>query len=125
MNEQSSAGVTSATQPANVLEKPHPSELLKFARYDTALITAFFAFPVFRCSYGAKISATSGYQISPPWQSGLVGAALSGEVLGLACNGFLTDRFGYRKTLLAALLWLAVFIFLAFFAFSIEMLLVS
>ena len=46
-------------------------------------------------------------------------------MLGLACNGFLTDRFGYRKTLLAALLLLAVFIFLAFFAISIEMLLVS
>lgn len=93
--------------------------------YDTALITAFFAFPVFRRSYGTKIPGTSDYQISPPWQSGLLGAALSGEVLGLACNGFLTDRFGYRKTLLAALLWLAVFIFLAFFAFNIEMLLVS
>jgi hypothetical protein len=34
--------------------------------YDTALITAFFAFPVFRRSYGTKVPGTSDYQISPP-----------------------------------------------------------
>jgi MFS transporter, SP family, general alpha glucoside:H+ symporter len=93
--------------------------------YDTALITAFYAFPVFRRSYGTKLPMSNDYQISPAWQSGLLGAALSGEILGLACNGYLTDKFGYRRTLLGALVWLAVFITLAFFAFNIEMLLVS
>lgn len=93
--------------------------------YDTALITSFYAFPVFRRNYGTQVHGTNDYQISPPWQSGLLGAALCGEILGLACNGVLTDRFGYRKTLLGALAWLSVFIFFAFFAFNIEMLLVS
>jgi MFS transporter, SP family, general alpha glucoside:H+ symporter len=93
--------------------------------YDTALITSFYAFPVFRRNYGTRIPNTKDYQIPPPWQSGLLGAALCGEILGLACNGLLTDRFGYRKTLLGALLWLSVCIFFAFFAFNIEMLLVS
>ena len=93
--------------------------------YDTALITAFYAFPVFRRSYGTKLPGEDSYQISPPWQSGLLGAALCGEIFGLASNGYLADRFGYRRTLLGALAWLTVFIFLAFFAFSIEMLLVS
>lgn len=93
--------------------------------YDTALITSFYAFPVFRRNYGTKVPGTNDFQISPPWQSGLLGAALCGEILGLACNGLLTDRFGYRKTLLGALAWLSIFIFFAFFAFNIEMLLVS
>jgi hypothetical protein len=77
--------------------------------YDTALITAFYAFPVFRRSYGTKLPNTDDYQITPPWQSGLLAAALCGEILGLACNGWLTNRFGYRRTLLGALIWLAVF----------------
>ena len=93
--------------------------------YDTALVTSFYAFPVFRRNYGTKIPGTNDYQISPPWQSGLLGGALVGEILGLACNGLLTDKFGYRKTLLGALAWLSVFIFFAFFAFNIEMLLAS
>jgi hypothetical protein len=56
--------------------------------YDLTLINSFFAFPVFRRSYGepANPGAPTGqkdYQISPAWQSGLTNAAVTGEIIGL------------------------------------------
>jgi MFS transporter, SP family, general alpha glucoside:H+ symporter len=92
--------------------------------YDTTLINSFYAFPVFRKSYGTKIGANN-YQISAAWQSGLTNGALAGEILGLLFNGWLTDRFGYRKTMMGALIWICLFVCLAFFSFNIEMLLAS
>ena len=98
--------------------------------YDLTLINSFFAFPVFRHNYGTPISpnAPAGqhdYQISPAWQSGLSNAAVVAEIAGLLFNGFLTDRFGYHKTLIGALIWLSLFVFIAFFAVDIRMLLAA
>ena len=98
--------------------------------YDLTLINSFFAFPVFRYHYGeplypdAPISQRD-YQISPAWQSGLTNAAVVGEIIGLLFNGFLTDHFGYHKTMVGTLIWMALFVFLAFFAVSIKMLLAA
>jgi MFS transporter, SP family, general alpha glucoside:H+ symporter len=92
--------------------------------YDTTLIGNFFAFPVFRKSYG-HLNENHGYQISPAWQTGLPNGACVGEIIGLLLNGFLTDRFGYQKTVIGALIWLCVFVSLAFFGFNIEMLMAS
>lgn len=92
--------------------------------YDTTLINSFYAFPVFRQSYGTNIGPND-WQISASWQSGLTNGAVAGEIIGLLFNGYLTDRFGYQKTMIGALLWLCVFVLLAFFSFNIEMLLAS
>jgi SP family general alpha glucoside:H+ symporter-like MFS transporter len=92
--------------------------------YDTTLINSFYAFPIFRKSYGTKIGYHD-WQISPAWQSGLTNGAVAGEIIGLLFNGYLTDRFGYQKTMIGALIWLCMFVFLAFFSFNIEMLLAS
>ena len=98
--------------------------------YDLTLINSFFAFPVFRHNYGAPVNGDAptsqkDYQISPAWQSGLTNAAVVGEIMGLLFNGFLTDRFGYHKTMLGTLLWMCLFVFLAFFAVNIKMLLAA
>ena len=98
--------------------------------YDLTLINSFFAFPIFRRSYGVPPDQGNpqnqqNYQISPAWQSGLTNAAVSGEILGLMFNGFLTDRFGYRKTMIVTLIWISLFVFLAFFAINIQMLLAA
>jgi hypothetical protein len=98
--------------------------------YDLTLINSFYAFPVFRRSYGVPLRPNAppeqrDYQISTAWQSGLTNAAVSGEILGLMFNGFLTDRFGYHKTMVFTLVWMCLFVFLAFFAVSINMLLVA
>lgn len=98
--------------------------------YDTTLINSFYAFPVFRRSYGRPLNPDAppgqqDYQISPAWQSGLTNAAVAGEILGLMFNGFLTDRFGYHTTMVGTLVWMSLFVFLAFFAVNIRMLLAA
>ncbi|KAH8688970.1 general substrate transporter [Talaromyces proteolyticus] len=98
--------------------------------YDKALVNFFFAFPVFRQSYGHPVNPDAPldqrvYQISSAWQAALINASLVGELIGLFGNGFLTDRIGYRRTTIAALLWLCGSVFLAFFAVNIQMLLAA
>lgn len=98
--------------------------------YDTTLINSFFAFPVFRRSYGEPLYPNNpqgqrNFQISPAWQAGLGNAAVAGEIIGLIFNGYLTDRYGYHKTMIITLIWLSLFVFLAFFAVNIQMLLAA
>lgn len=90
--------------------------------FDTALINSFYAFPEFQKSYGVPTS-DGGYQIATKWQSALNNGSVAGSVIGLIANGWLTERFGYRRTLLGALAFLAGSIFLTFFAFNIQTLL--
>lgn len=90
--------------------------------YDTTLIGNFFAYPVFRKSYGQYVSG-HGYQLPPSWQTALPNGATTGEILGLCLSGFLTERYGYKKVVIGALLWLCAFVSLSFFAMNIEMLL--
>ncbi|RMD42167.1 hypothetical protein DV735_g2962, partial [Chaetothyriales sp. CBS 134920] len=98
--------------------------------FDLTLISSFFAFPVFRRAYGTPTNpdAPNGqlnYQISPSWQAGLTNGAVAGEIIGLLFNGILTDHLGYHKTMIITLIWMCLFVFLAFFAVNIRMLLVS
>lgn len=71
--------------------------------YDATLIGGSLAFPAFRRNYGSRVPG-HGFQISPAWQTALPNDAITGEIIGLCLNGFLTDRFGYKKTVIAALL---------------------
>lgn len=98
--------------------------------YDKSLVSNFFGFPEFRRTYGNPVDKNAPqnsnvYEISAAWQSGLNNAALAGEIIGLFANGIITDRIGYRHTSIAALVWLAVWIFLAFFSVNIQTLLAS
>jgi MFS transporter, SP family, general alpha glucoside:H+ symporter len=90
--------------------------------FDTALISAFYAFPEFTKSYGVP-TGDGGHQITTKWQSSLSNGSVAGAVIGLFANGVLTEYFGYRKTMIGALLALAVFISLSFFAFNLSTLL--
>lgn len=116
------------TYPKAILWSVMLSATIIMEGFDLTLINSFFAFPVFRRHYGTFHDFGDGrksYQISPAWQSGLTNAAVSGEILGLMLNGYLTDRFGYHKTMIFTLIWMSLFVFLAFFAVNIEMLLAA
>lgn len=94
--------------------------------FDLTLVSSFQAFPIFRRTYGEPADPDGrNHQISPAWQTGLQNGALVGEILGLLLNGWMTDRFGYQRTMVISLFWMCLFVFLAFFAFNIEMLLAS
>lgn len=89
--------------------------------YDTALLGSFYGYPVFQERFGVRLGDGS-YQVTAPWQSGLQNGAQVGEILGLMVAGVLAERFGYKKTMLGALLMITGAIFLLFFAQNIGML---
>jgi SP family general alpha glucoside:H+ symporter-like MFS transporter len=89
--------------------------------YDTALLGNFYALPQFNQRFGRRLSDGS-YQLTSSWQSGLQNGAQVGEIAGLMIAGILADRFGYRKTILGALIMIIGCIFLFFFAQNIGML---
>jgi SP family general alpha glucoside:H+ symporter-like MFS transporter len=92
--------------------------------YDISLIAAFFAFPPFQKRYGVE-QPDGTYEITAPWQSGLSNGALVGEIIGLAINGYVSERFGYKKTMIGSLALLTAFIFIPFFATNLETLVVG
>ncbi|KAJ5046827.1 uncharacterized protein L3040_004052 [Drepanopeziza brunnea f. sp. 'multigermtubi'] len=86
--------------------------------YDISLLTNFYAFPQFNEKYG-ELTSDGTYQISAPWQSGLSNGAHVGEIIGLFINGFVSERFGYRYTIMACLLLICGFTAIFFTAQSI------
>ncbi|KAL3479682.1 putative MFS maltose permease [Aspergillus californicus] len=89
--------------------------------YDTALLGSFFAYPTFTEKFGVP-TGDGTYQLTSSWQSGLLNGAQVGQILGLMGAGLIADRFGYRRTLIGALLLNIAFIFLMFFAQNVGML---
>ena len=90
--------------------------------YDTALTNNFFSLPQFRQKFGQLLD-DGDYQLTASWMSGLQNGTQVGQILGLLVAGLAAERYGYKKTIIGALIALFGFIFLLFFAVNIEMLL--
>lgn len=88
--------------------------------YDTKLISALFAQPAFLHDFGQK--AKKGYEISAAWQAGLTNGSAVGQLLGLLIAGHLTERYGFRRTMIGGLIASACCIFIPFFAQSLTVL---
>jgi MFS transporter, SP family, general alpha glucoside:H+ symporter len=93
--------------------------------YDIVLISSFFAQPAFLKNYGGCNMDTNLCQISASWQNGLNNAVGVGTIIGAFANGYFTNKYGYRKVLLASLLVMVALIFITFFARSLPILLVG
>lgn len=80
--------------------------------YDVCLINNFYAFNQFNKKYGVQL-ADGTYQVPAAWQAGLSNGANVGELIGLLINGFVSERFGYRWTVIICLglicCWTALF----------------
>ncbi|GAB7340232.1 hypothetical protein MBLNU457_6697t1 [Dothideomycetes sp. NU457] len=92
--------------------------------FDLVLINSLYGLPAFQKKFGSP-AGDGTYQVSAPWQTGLSNGALVGEILGLFFAGMAVERFGYRKTMIGALIMIACFIFIVFFAQNITMLLIG
>lgn len=88
---------------------------------NTNLPGSFFAFPQFNQNYGTQL-ASGEYQVPSAWQAGLMNGALAGSMVGLAMNGILCDKIGFKKTYYIGLALMVAAIFLPFFATGIPML---
>ncbi|KAI1504533.1 general substrate transporter [Biscogniauxia marginata] len=91
--------------------------------YDTALLPSFFAYPTFQRKYGQYFPSIRQYQLTGAWQAGLSGAEVVGLIAGALLNGWASSRFGYKRTMLAALLAMNATLFATFFAPSAGVLL--
>jgi SP family general alpha glucoside:H+ symporter-like MFS transporter len=89
--------------------------------YDMKLVGSLFAQPAFQEKYGQQLPDGT-YEISASWQAGLSNGASIGSLMGLLINGYLSERFGFRQTMLASLALITATIFIPFFAPSIEVL---
>ncbi|CAK7244174.1 MAG: hypothetical protein STHCBS139747_005709 [Sporothrix thermara] len=80
--------------------------------YDVCLINNFYAFDQFNRKYGTRLPSGE-YQVSAAWQSGLSNGANCGELIGLLLNGWVSERFGYRYTVIGCLVlvtaWISIF----------------
>ncbi|KAL2075151.1 hypothetical protein VTL71DRAFT_93 [Oculimacula yallundae] len=76
--------------------------------YDLCLLSSFYAFPQFNKKYG-KMLPNGDYQIPAPWQAGLSNGANVGEIIGLFINGYVSERFGYRYTVMTCLTLIIAF----------------
>ncbi|KAL7962911.1 general substrate transporter [Trichoderma compactum] len=81
--------------------------------YDTNLIGTLFAQPTFQKAFGQEAKPGS-YQISAPWQTGLSNGSSAGQLLGLLLAGYVSERFGFRKTMLAGMTCVIGLIFITF-----------
>lgn len=89
--------------------------------YDMKLIGSLNAQPAFKQRYGKPL-ADDDYEIPAPWQAGLSNGATVGSLIGLYLNGHISERIGFKKTMLGALALMTATIFIPFFAPSIEVL---
>ncbi|OGM49585.1 MFS alpha-glucoside transporter [Aspergillus bombycis] len=92
--------------------------------YDVVLIGSFLAFPAFNEKYGGLMSDGT-YGLEAKWQAGVNNAMACGQIIGLFLNGLVSERFGYRKTLMACLAATVGFVFILFFAPNIQTLVVG
>lgn len=98
------------------------STCLVMEGYDLVIINSFFGQNDFIQRFGTLIPGTDKKEITAPWQSGLSNSALCGEIIGLAINGWASERFGYRRTLMAALFVMFCSIFVPVFMTSLPVL---
>ncbi|TGJ78605.1 hypothetical protein E0Z10_g10158 [Xylaria hypoxylon] len=87
--------------------------------YDVSLINNFYGNSQFNRKYGEPYIDNQGvtdYQVSPAWQAGLSNGAVVGEIIGLAINGYVSERFGYRYTVVGCLALVTAFVAIFFTA---------
>lgn len=87
--------------------------------YDVVLMGSFFGFPAFNNKYG-RLMSDGHYGLSASWQAGLTNSMYCGQIIGLFINGLVSERFGYRRTLMTCLVSTVGFIFILFFAPNVQ-----
>ncbi|KAJ9486908.1 hypothetical protein VN97_g6425 [Penicillium thymicola] len=92
--------------------------------YDISLVNNFYAFPQFKLKYGEPLD-NGKYEVSAAWQAGLSNGAYCGEIIGLFINGWASERFGYRYTIMACLILVSAWTSIFFTAQNVQTLLAA
>lgn len=95
--------------------------------YDTFLLGNFYGLQTFNRKYGVPTGDVKDgvpqYQVQAHWQSALGPGSGAAQIIGLLLNGIVSERIGYRYTMIGSLFLITCFIFITFFAVNIQMLL--
>lgn len=101
------------------------SSTLIMEGYDLALLGGLYANPVFNQKFGEYNPDDDKWNVSAAWQSGLSNGARAGEIFGLILAGWISDRYGYKVTIIGSLVLIIAFVFGLFFAPSVKVLVIS
>lgn len=93
--------------------------------YDTTLIGSFFGYPAFRQKYGTFHEGDAGWQLSSPWQAGILDIQAVGNIVGALCNGYFTNKYGHRPVMIFNLIFMCGTVFITFFAPNVTTMLVG
>lgn len=91
--------------------------------YDTQVLNNVIGLPQFRQKFGYDTGAgdeANRYQLSAAWQTAVSQAPSIGCFFGIFLSSWAQDRWGYRRTIQIALVFLTGTIFLTFFAVNVE-----
>lgn len=95
--------------------------------YDTFLLGNFYGVLQFNQKYGEPtgkvVDGVAQYQVTPAWQTALGTGTAAAQIIGLFINGIVSERIGYRWTMIVSLFLITCFIFITFFAVNVQMLL--
>lgn len=100
------------------------STALVMEGYDGKILGSLYAQPAFQKAYGV-LQKNGSYQITAAWQAGLNNGSGVGGIVGLYSAGFISERFGFRKTVIAGMIMMTGFIFVQFFSKSLVVLLIG
>ena len=89
--------------------------------YDTSLMSNFYAYPAFKNRYGDELDPDGGMLISANWQTIISNSTQVGSILGLILNGFITEWFGFKRSMIYTMTALIAAIFIPFFSNSLGM----
>lgn len=92
--------------------------------YDVSLVNNFYAFDQFNRKYGEQLPDGT-WQVPAAWQAGLSNGATVGEIIGLLINGWFSERFGYRYTVMTCLVLIIAFTAIFFTAQNVATLQVA
>lgn len=91
--------------------------------FQVCLLPNFYAFPQFQEKYGEFVESDGTYQVPAHWQAGLSNGANVGSIIGLILNGWISERIGYRYTVVGCLTLITAFISILFTAQNVQTLL--
>lgn len=89
--------------------------------YDTNLMSNFYVFPAFQQRYGDQINNKGEPIVSSRWQTIINNGVQVGSIIGLILNGFITERLGYKKTMIVSMIAMIGAVFIPFFSNGLPM----
>lgn len=100
------------------------STTLVMEGYDTALLNALYALPVFQRKFGT-LNGEGSYEITSQWQIGLNMCVQCGEMIGLQITPYMVEFMGNRYTMITALGLLTAYVFILYYCKSLAMIAVG